>query len=102
MSLLSSVHKNLTYLWLNSRQARFFLGWFDFTLTYHLGSKNTKPDALLRQVANDPSTHDPRLILPPTCIVGEVEEQVREVQCSATDPGGGSPKPLLCSGDRPL
>ncbi len=50
-------HKNLAYLRtarrLNSRQARWalFLGRIHFTITYHPGSRNTKPDALSRQFA---------------------------------------------------
>lgn len=48
-------HKNLEYLrsarHLNSWQARWalFFTRFDFTITYRLGSRNVKPDALSRQ-----------------------------------------------------
>lgn len=48
-------YKNLAYLrtahLLNLRHTRWalFLGRFRFTITYHPGSRNTKPDALSRQ-----------------------------------------------------
>ncbi len=47
-------HKNIEYIKsakrLNSRQARWalFFGHLDFSISYHPGSKNTKPDALSR------------------------------------------------------
>lgn len=57
---------------LNSRQARraLFLGHFDFTLTYHPGPQNMKPDALSRQFLADPSDLGSSPIFSPSCIVG--------------------------------
>lgn len=71
-------HKNLEY-WktakrLNSRQARWalFFTHFNFSLSYHPGSKNQKPDALSRLFSPDanPKTSSP--ILPASCFVGVV------------------------------
>lgn len=104
-------HKNLSYLRsakrLNSRQARWalFLGRFNFTITYRPGSRNTKPDALSRQTSHDEPEPEPGFILPPTCIVDnletrqnthflgavqwEIEKIVQEAQHTQPDPGNG-------------
>lgn len=84
-------HKNLAYLRsakrLNSRQARraLFLGHFDFTLTYHPGPQNLKPDALSHQFSADPSDLGSSPIFSPSCIVGsaicQVEERVHSALC---------------------
>ncbi|CAJ0968583.1 unnamed protein product [Ranitomeya imitator] len=63
-------HKNLTYLesakWLNPRQARWslFFSRFDFVVSYLLGSKNVKADALSRSfVPDSPGVPEPAGIL---------------------------------------
>lgn len=85
-------HKNLAYLHeakcLNSRQTRWalFLGRFDFIVTYQQGSRNTKPDALSRQLVASSPDCSPQPILPPAFIVGaatwRIEERVRKAQRS--------------------
>lgn len=85
-------HKNLAYLHgvkrLNSRQALWalFLGCLNFTLTYHPGSKNIKPDALSCQCATNWTKQEPGPILASTCVVGlatwQIEERIREAQHS--------------------
>ncbi|KAI4887112.1 hypothetical protein NFI96_003142 [Prochilodus magdalenae] len=68
-------HKNLAYIkqakHLNPRQARWslFFGQFDFVLTYRLGSKNLKPDALSCQWAPPEACPDQQSILPVSHIV---------------------------------
>lgn len=98
-------HKNLAYLHgakrLNSRQAcwALFLGRFDFVVTYRLGPRNTKPNALSHQFAASSPDHAPELILPPACIIEaatwQIEEQVREAQRSIPDPVGAPPNTLF-------
>lgn len=83
-------HKNLAYLQsakrLNSRQARWamFFSRFNFTLTYRPGSRNTKPDALSRQLSPERSAATPKTILPPGCVVAsltwEIEDVVKNIQ----------------------
>lgn len=85
-------HKNLAYLHkakcLNSRQTRWalFFGRFDFIVTYQQGSRNTKPDALSRQLEASSPDRAPQPILPPAFIVGaatwRIEERVRKAQRS--------------------
>ncbi|KAI2653179.1 Transposon Tf2-6 polyprotein [Labeo rohita] len=68
-------HKNLEYIQsarrLNARQAHWalFFGRCDFTLSYRPGSKNAKPDALLRLFA-PPGEPSPDTIIPLGCVVG--------------------------------
>lgn len=63
-------HKNLTYIQtakcLNSCQAcwSLFFGQFNFTITYHLGSKNAKPDVLSHQFTPEEDNLNPDIILP--------------------------------------
>jgi hypothetical protein len=56
---------------LNSWQTRWamFFGVFNFTLTYRLGSKNNKSDALSLQFTADNTGSDTETIMPSTCIV---------------------------------
>jgi len=62
-------HKNLAYIQsakrLNSRQARWalFFGRFRFTLTYHPGSRNVKPDALSRLYVSQEAPPNPDTVL---------------------------------------
>ncbi|KAK3549321.1 hypothetical protein QTP70_034549 [Hemibagrus guttatus] len=60
-------HKNLEYLWaakrLNPHWALFFTR-FNFTISYHPGSKNIKADALSRLYGPDIANDDPEPILP--------------------------------------
>lgn len=72
--LVSADHKNLEYISLakrlNSRQARWalFCTHFDFSLSYHPGSRNGKLDALSRQfVADGDQVGGPPPILSPPC-----------------------------------
>lgn len=52
--LVLTDHRNSEFIqqakWLNARQAQWslFFNWFQFTLSYRLGSKNLKPDTLSR------------------------------------------------------
>ena len=79
-------HRNLEYLRsakrLNPRQARWSLlfNHFDFTLSYRLGSRNVKPDALSRLHASPPETETPETILLLRTLVAatrlEIEDQV--------------------------
>lgn len=88
--------KNLQYMSsakrLNSRQAQWALFFirFNFSLSYHPSSRNTKPDTLSRQLtADEDQTGDPETILPPPCKVAslswDVEEKVRLSQCQTID-----------------
>lgn len=98
-------HKNLAYLrsakWLNSRQARraLFLGHFDFTLTYYPGPHYVKPGSLSRQFSGDPSDLGSGPIFSPSCIMGsviwQVEERVRDAQCSMSCPTVTPPNRLF-------
>lgn len=92
-------HKNLQYICsakrLNSCQALWalFLTRFIFRLSYHLGSRNTKPGALLKRFAVDEAqVGGPEPILPLPCMVAsltlDVEERVRVA--TATLPGPSS------------
>ena len=99
--------KNLEYLRsakrLNSRQASWALLFtrFNFTLSYHPGSKNTKPDTLSRVFGSSANHQDPKPILPAACLatslVWGVEKEVRQVQLLQPDPGGGPPGRLFQS-----
>uniref|UniRef100_A0A8C1AZL7 Gypsy retrotransposon integrase-like protein 1 n=1 Tax=Cyprinus carpio carpio TaxID=630221 RepID=A0A8C1AZL7_CYPCA len=98
-------HKNLEYIRsakrLNSRQARWalFFSRFDFTLSYRLGSKNIKPDALSRifDPSERPST--PECILPETLVVStltwEVESKVLAALEGVTPPPACPPNHLF-------
>lgn len=79
--------KNLSYhrtaSRLNFLQARWalFLCRFHFTLTYHPGSRNIKPDTLSRQFTLEGRETGIEMILSPECVVGVLRWQVeREVQ----------------------
>ena len=71
-------HKNLEFIRkakrLNSRQARWalFFNRFSFTLSYRPGSRNVKPDVLLRLFGPEPKTKQAETILPLNCVVGAV------------------------------
>ncbi|KAK3547998.1 hypothetical protein QTP70_001662 [Hemibagrus guttatus] len=68
-------HRNLEYLHsakrLNPRQARWVLFFtrFEFSVTYHPGSKNSKADALSRQFEAQSEPTQPDLILPAAEII---------------------------------
>ncbi|KAK3558162.1 hypothetical protein QTP86_011857, partial [Hemibagrus guttatus] len=68
-------HRNLEYLHgvkrLNPRQARWVLFFtrFQFTVSYHPGSKNGKADALSRQSEGAGDPGQPELILPTTALL---------------------------------
>ncbi len=78
-------HKNLMYIQaakrLNSRQARWalFFGRFNLSLTYHPGSRNTKPDALSRQFTSEDTGSVPDPILPATCFVATVSWEIESL-----------------------
>ncbi|CAJ0943531.1 unnamed protein product, partial [Ranitomeya imitator] len=79
-------HKNLTYLEsakrLNPRQARWslFFARFDFVISYLLGSKNVKADALSRSfVPDSPGLSEPASILKEGVIVSAISPDLRRV-----------------------
>ncbi|KAK3548058.1 hypothetical protein QTP70_004282 [Hemibagrus guttatus] len=91
-------HKNLEYIKsakrLNPRQARWslFFTRFQFTVTYHPGSKNSKADALSRRHDHPQTEFKPDPILPPSIIIAPVtwdlmDEIQREQQGEPTSPG---------------
>ncbi|KAK3562613.1 hypothetical protein QTP86_002339, partial [Hemibagrus guttatus] len=91
-------HKNLEYIKsakrLNPRQARWslFFTRFQFTVTYHPGSKNSKADALSRRHDHPQTEFKPNPILPPSIIIAPVtwdlmDEIQREQQGEPTPPG---------------
>lgn len=69
-------HKNLAYLRLdkrlNVRQARWALSFtqFNFHISFHPGSRNSKLDVLSRQFSHSEFLDKPEPILPPACVVG--------------------------------
>ena len=77
-------HKNLEYIKsakrLNPRQARWslFFTCFQFTVTYRLGSKNSKTDALSRQYDLLIDNHTPEYILPPSVIIAPITWDIME------------------------
>lgn len=90
-------HKNLEYISsakrLNSRQARWalFFTRFNFTLSYHPGSKNVK---LSWQFADEEEpTVGAEIILPPSCVVASLTWEVEERVQAAT---ARSPGPSAC------
>ena len=99
--LIWTDHRNLTYVRdakrLGPRQVRWALFFcrFNFTLTYHPGSKKVRADALSRLFPpNDPQESPAaNTILPPARVVGVVtwgvELVVRMAQRTQHDPGGG-------------
>ncbi|KAK3557853.1 hypothetical protein QTP86_003254 [Hemibagrus guttatus] len=96
-------HRNLEYLRaakrLNPRQARWalFFTRFQFTVTYHPGSKNGKADALSRgfETTSEPTRIEP--ILPVTAILAPVQwNLVEEIQCAHTN----EPPPASCPPNR--
>ena len=86
-------HKNLEFR-LAKDQARWalFFSQFDFHLAYRPGSKNVKPDALLRYFESDIRTEAPEAILHPEVFVNaiemEIERKVREAVGSEAAPSG--------------
>jgi len=72
---------------------RSFLGRFNFTFSYRLGSHNIKPNTLSRIYTAGESSSDPAPILPSSCFVAavtwEIESQVRQAQALQPDPGNG-------------
>ena len=86
---------------LNSHQARWalFFGRFKFSLSYHPGFCNTKPDALSRLHSVDEGCSELDSILPPTCIlaslVWKIESLVTQAQAHQADPGTGPPGRLF-------
>ncbi len=85
-------HRNLAYIpsakRLNTRQARWalFFGRFDFTISYRLGSKNTKPDALSHQFGSSEDGSATETILPDGRVVEAVgiERQVKRALARVT------------------
>lgn len=75
-------HKNLSYMQhtkrLNSRPARWqlFLKQFNFSISYHPGSRNTKPDTLSCQFSPESSSVEAKTILPASCMVGAVTWEI--------------------------
>ncbi|KAK3570325.1 hypothetical protein QTP86_017161 [Hemibagrus guttatus] len=66
---------------------------FDFSVTYHLGSKNSKVDALSRQFETVPPPPHPDCILPQATILAPVRwSLVEEIQWAHTD----EPPPANC------
>ena len=98
-------HKNLEYIRsdkrLNSRQARWtlFFTRLKFTLSYHPGSKNVKPDALSRRFDPSSAPRSPSNILPPSCVIGAVtwgiERKVRQANVNSHVPEGCPPNRLF-------
>uniref|UniRef100_A0A8C6KJR4 Gypsy retrotransposon integrase-like protein 1 n=1 Tax=Nothobranchius furzeri TaxID=105023 RepID=A0A8C6KJR4_NOTFU len=92
-------HKNLSYLQsakrLNSRQSRWslFFSWFNLTISFRPGSKNTKPDALSHQFSAEEGSEPPAPILPLSCSVGAVTWDIENIVSQALkdepDPGTG-------------
>lgn len=86
---------------LNSHQAHWvlFLSCFHFTLTYLLGSRNTKPDTHSRQFSTDQSVHEPKPITTLSCVMDavtwQVEERVREALRAASVPDSAPPSTLF-------
>ncbi|KAK3560585.1 hypothetical protein QTP86_010920 [Hemibagrus guttatus] len=76
--LVLTNHHNLEYLrstkCLNPRQARWalFFTQFEFLVTYRLGTKNSKADALSRQFEAQSEPSQPDLILPAAGILAPV------------------------------
>ena len=95
--LIWTDHKNLTYIRnakrLDPRQARWALlsSRFNFSLTFRLGSKNVRADALflLFPVETQPSGPEHHTILPPARVTWGLESAVRAAQCAQPDLGGG-------------
>ncbi|XP_047195290.1 uncharacterized protein LOC124851551 [Hippoglossus stenolepis] len=91
-------HKNLEYIRsakrLSSRQARWalFFNRFDFSLSYHPGSKNVKPDALSRQFQSDSGATLPESILPSKVVIcvitWDIEDKVKQGQADHPAPSG--------------
>ncbi|KAI2664272.1 Transposon Tf2-9 polyprotein [Labeo rohita] len=89
-------HRNLAYIRsakrLNARQARWalFFDWFNFTISFRPGSKNTKPDALSRQFESPDDPPPLESILPKGRVVGAVvwgiEQQVKRALSHVTIP----------------
>ncbi|KAK3544936.1 hypothetical protein QTP86_029223 [Hemibagrus guttatus] len=76
--LILTDHRNLEYFRsaerLNPRQARWalFFTRFEFSVTYHPGTKNSKADALSRQFEAQSEPSQPDLILPAATILSKV------------------------------
>ncbi|KAK3533316.1 hypothetical protein QTP70_016027 [Hemibagrus guttatus] len=91
-------HRNLEYLRgtkrLKPRQARWalFFTHFQFSLTYHPGSKNCKAGALSRQFEASSEPVQPDLILPVTAILAPVwwrlMEEIRRAHTNEPPPAG--------------
>jgi len=99
-------HRNLEYLrdtkQLNPRQARWalFFTRFNFTVSYHPGTKNCKADALSRLYQLDPDNPDPKPILPSAMIVSPILWSINQriSQANRSNPAPpGRPEGLLYS-----
>lgn len=72
-------HKNLEYIRTSNRlhlrpaQWALFVTRFNFTLTYQLGSKNGKTDALSQIESKNCTTHCDETILSPMCWINTIE-----------------------------
>ncbi|KAK3507868.1 hypothetical protein QTP70_002197 [Hemibagrus guttatus] len=93
-------HKNLEYLQavkrLNPRQARcaLFFTKFQFTISYHPGSKNVKPDALSQLHDRDEPSDEPEPILPEklfASLISWSEEMLLELSAPTNAPPGCPP-----------
>ncbi|KAK3575529.1 hypothetical protein QTP86_029273 [Hemibagrus guttatus] len=98
--LVLTDHKNLEYLraakQLNPRQARWalFFTRFEFSISYRIGSKNTKVDALSRMFAPEESPETPEPILPADLIVSPItwsQETLPPASVSTNTPPGCPP-----------
>ncbi|KAK3551808.1 hypothetical protein QTP70_027229, partial [Hemibagrus guttatus] len=98
--LVLTDHKNLEYLraakWLNPRQARWalFFTWFEFSISYRPGSKNTKADTLSHIFAPEESPETPEPILPANLIVSPItwsQESLPPANTSTNTPPGCPP-----------
>lgn len=86
---------------LNSHQAQWalFLVQFNFSLTYHSGSQNGKPDALSCQFSPASADSEQEMIIAPTCVVGaalwRMEQEVQEALRDVPVPGQCPPNCLF-------
>ncbi|KAK3506694.1 hypothetical protein QTP70_015432 [Hemibagrus guttatus] len=98
--LVLTDHKNLEYLRaakrLNPRQARWalFFTWFEFSISFRPGSKNTKADALSCMFTPEESPETPEPILPADLIVSPItwsQETLPPANASTNAPPGCPP-----------
>lgn len=56
-----------------------FFSWFNWTITYHPGSKNTKPDALFHQFSSSNDTFEETTVLPAACIISSLTWEIKSL-----------------------